>query len=82
MRSLIIEIFKTSILGFSIIIGVIYLGSIYKPVHVKADKLQEQGKNIGRELTKKEMDEYMTYLQGINNVNGSVFIWELPATEY
>ena len=81
MRSLIIEIFKTSILGFSIIIGAIILGSIHEPVHVKADRLQEQGKNIGNILTKKEMDEYMTYLQGINNVNGSVFIWELPATE-
>ena len=81
MRSLIIETFKTSILGVCIIIGAIYLGSIYEPVHVKADRLQEQGKNIGDILTKKEMDEYMTYLQGINNVNGSVFIWELPATE-
>ena len=81
MRSLLIEIFKTSILGFSIIIGVIYLGSIYEPVNVKADRLQEQGKNIGDILTKEEMDDYMIYLQGINNVNGSIFIWELPATE-
>jgi predicted hydrocarbon binding protein len=81
MRRLIIEIFKTSILGFSIIIGAIYVGSRHEPVQVKADRLQEQGKNIGHVFTKKEMDEYMTYLQGINNVNGSVFIWELPATE-
>jgi predicted hydrocarbon binding protein len=81
MRRLIIEIFKTSILGFSIIIGAIYVGSRHEPVQVKADRLQEQGKNIGQVFTEKEMDEYMTYLQGINNVNGSVFIWELPATE-
>ena len=36
---------------------------IYEPVNVKANRVLGQGKYIGHEFTKEEMDEYMIYLK-------------------
>ena len=81
MKNLIKETFKLVILFIIIGIGTVFITRICEPVHVKADRLQRQGKNIASELTLKERDEYMAYLYKIttqNNEPESIYRWVLP----
>ena len=81
MKNLIRETFKLVILFIIIGIGTVFITRICEPVHVKADRLQRQGKNIASELTVKERDEYMAYLYAITTQNDepeSIYKWELP----
>mgnify|MGYP003644899225 FL=1 len=63
MRRVITETIKICILGILILISLIILEKIYEPVSVKATRVLGQGKYIGHEFTKEEMDEYMIYLK-------------------
>lgn len=80
MKRVLKELFKTCILSIVILISLRILDYVYEPVHVKANRVLGQGKYIGHEFTKEEMDEYMIYLKRINSrPYSSVFIWELPS---
>ena len=81
MKNLIRETFKLVILFIIIGIGTVFVTRICEPVHVKADRLQRQGKNIASELTVKERDEYMAYLYAITTQDDepeSIYKWVLP----
>ena len=81
MKNLIRETFKLVILFIIIGVGTVFVTRICEPVHVKADRLQRQGKNIASELTLKERDEYMAYLYAIttqDNEPESIYKWVLP----
>ena len=81
MKNLIRETFKLVILFIIIGVGTVFVTRICEPVHVKADRLQRQGKNIASELTVKERDEYMAYLYAIttqDNEPESIYKWVLP----
>ena len=81
MKNLIKETFKLVILFIIIGVGTVFVTRICEPVHVKADRLQRQGKNIASELTVKERDEYMAYLYAIttqDNEPESIYKWVLP----
>ena len=81
MKNLIRETFKLVILFIIIGVGTVFVTRICEPVHVKADRLQRQGKNIASELTVKERDEYMAYLYAITTQDDepeSIYKWVLP----
>ena len=81
MKNLIRETFKLVILFIIIGVGTVFVTRICEPVHVKADRLQRQGKNIASELTLKERDEYMAYLYAITTQDDepeSIYKWVLP----
>ena len=81
MKNLIRETFKLVILFIIIGVGTVFVTRICEPVHVKADRLQRQGKNIASELTVKERDEYMSYLYAITTQDDepeSIYKWVLP----
>ena len=81
MKNLIKETFKLVILFIIIGVGTVFVTRICEPVHVKADRLQRQGKNIASELTVKERDEYMAYLYAITTQDDepeSIYKWVLP----
>ena len=68
MKRVLKELFKTCILSIVILISLRILDYVYEPVHVKANRVLGQGKYIGHEFTKEEMDKVLYFQKNYSNV--------------